>query len=162
MDLRHLQQCQIASDVLELWDRWMDRTADRKFNHTDKYDINSSLPRPKNVTLQIRKWRNNAMELEKNRKVLCDPQNTNTKIPIYRNICSWSCCWRGVCCGQCSSRRSYDTNQSPSGNTGADSPFPKKRHCPVGQERRQRNKDRRWKHGGNPLLWIYRDIYKAT
>lgn len=55
MDLRHLQQCQIASDVLELWDEWVNGTADRKFNHTDKYDINSSLPRPKNITLQIRK-----------------------------------------------------------------------------------------------------------
>lgn len=49
MNLRHLQQCQIARSCSKLWDRWINSTVDIIFNNTDNYDINSSLLRPKNI-----------------------------------------------------------------------------------------------------------------
>lgn len=48
MNLRHLQQCQIARSCSKLWNRW-NRTVDIIFNNTDNYDINSSLLGPKNI-----------------------------------------------------------------------------------------------------------------
>lgn len=37
-------------------------TVDISFSNTDNYDINSSLLWAKNITLQIRKWSDNAMK----------------------------------------------------------------------------------------------------
>lgn len=48
MNLRHLQQCQIARSCSKLWNRW-NHTVDVIFNNTDNYDTNSSLLGPKNI-----------------------------------------------------------------------------------------------------------------
>lgn len=95
MNLRHLQQCQIARSCSKLWNRW-NRTVDVIFNNTDNYDINSSLLGPKNI---IRYKENEIIMLWNTKKSYMYHKISHKNIYLHKYL--WSYCERKRHYGEC-------------------------------------------------------------
>lgn len=102
MNLRHLQQYQIARSCSKLWDRWVTGWWTEVFKNTDNYD-HSSLLRPKIVTCYKEVGNQRRMPWNTGKKkVIYVPQNISTKISIYINISLWSYRERKIGYEECS------------------------------------------------------------